>query len=267
MKTLAEVERVSGVALKVKLPQFKANVFPGSGSPALVLVAGGRPPNAQWLAQLCQGKDTWAVDKGIDVCLSAKIIPSLFIGDRDSASMNGILWARNNRVPSVVFPTEKNMTDLQIALRMVQESAKGPDVILAGVLGGRHDHFFANIFSMIWAEEEWGVQSRCAADEKEAIFLLKGPGSIEFTGVPAGTLVSTLTLSEKCTGVNLWGTKWPIENGTLNIRRPFAVSNIATGTKPGFSDIKNEVSFGVEMSSGWMGIYITATGIEEKGWI
>lgn len=260
-------EGIHGLTLKIELPDLKADIFPGSGSPSLVLIAGGRAPDPQWLAQFCQGKDAWAVDKGIEVCLNAKIVPSLFIGDCDSASSEGLLWVLDNKIPSVFLPTEKDLTDLQAALRMAGESSAHSEVLLTGVFGGRNDHFFANIFSMIWAEEEWGVQVRCAADDREAVFLLKGPGSVEFNGVQAGTLVSTFSLSEKCEEVNLWGTKWPIEKGTLNIRRPFSVSNIVMTNRCLGSEENEKVSFGAELSNGWMGIYITSTGTEEKGWI
>lgn len=250
--------------MKLILPEFKAEFLPEVYSPSLVIVAGGRPPDPHWLPRLCRNRSVWAVDKGIDVCMNAAIIPSFFIGDCDSASMEGILWARNNFVHSAVFPPEKDLTDLQIALKMAGETGIHHDVILTGTFGGRWDHFFANIFSMIWAEEQWGVQARCAADEREAVFLLQGPGSIEFSDVPADTLVSTLSLSEKCTGVSLWGTKWPITNSTLESRRPFAVSNVVTGIR---SDFPEEVSFGAKISSGWMGVYMTAPNTGKKGWI
>ncbi len=262
-----EYEGIQGLALKIELPHMEADIFPGSGSPSLVLVAGGRPPDPQWLVQFCKGRDIWAVDKGIEVCLNAKITPSLFIGDCDSASREGLLWVLNNKVHSVILPTEKNLTDLQATLRMAGESGIHSEVILTGAFGGRNDHFFANIFSMIWAEEEWGIQARCAADDRESVFLLKGQGSVEFSGVPVGTLVSTLSLSEKCEGVSLWGTKWPIEKGTLNIRRPFSVSNVVMKKGHFGSEVNERGSFGAELTSGWMCIYITAPGIEEKGWI
>ena len=260
-KTLTEAEGFPKLTIKISLPNLKAELIPGTCSPSLVLVAGGRTPDSHWLEQLCQKNTTWAVDRGVDTCISAGVIPSFFIGDRDSASREGILWARDNHIHSAVFPTEKDQTDLQIALKMAGESGFHSEVILTGTFGGRSDHFFANIFSMIWAEEEWGIRARCAADEREAVFLLKGPESIEFTNVSPGTFISTLSLSEKCTGVSLWGTKWSIPDGALYIRHPFAVSNVVTGIRPTSSE---KVSFGAKISSGWMGIFITAPDTEKR---
>ncbi|MDO9507734.1 MAG: thiamine diphosphokinase [Thermovirgaceae bacterium] len=251
----------------IELPQLTARISPGSGSPSLVLVAGGRVPDPNWLAGLCEGRTAWAIDSGIDACRNAGVVPSLFIGDRDSASINGINWARNKEVPSLVFPPEKDLTDLQLALRSMTDLTTGTAAILTGAFGGRYDHSIANLFSMIWAEDEWGVQIRCAADERESFFLLRDRESASFSGIPAGTLISTLSLSEKCTGVNLWGAKWPIGKGTLYARRPFAVSNMVTGANPGLSIEDGEISFGVEISTGWLGVYIAGSGAEEKGWI
>lgn len=263
-KASRETEGVYCLTIKIELPDYKVTFSNGSGHPSLVLVAGGRPPDPQWLARLCQDRETWAIDRGIDACINAEIKPSLFIGDQDSASREGVLWAQSNRIRSVIFPPEKDMTDLQIALKMAGETFTCAETILTGAFGGRPDHFFANIFSMIWAEEVWGVQTRCAADEREAVFLLQGPGLVEFSGVSPGALISTLSLSERCTGVNLRGVKWPIKRGVLDIRRPFAVSNIITGMKSFFSG--SEATFDAEISSGWLGIYITEPGEEKKGW-
>jgi len=244
------------LSLIITTPQIKANISPGSGSPSLVLVAGGRAPDPCWLALLCKGKTAWAIDRGIDACMGAGVVPSLFIGDRDSASKKGILWASEKEVPSLVFPPEKDMTDLQLALKLMRNFSGGSSAILTGAFGGRYDHSIANIFSLIWAEEEWSVQIRCAADDRESLFILRDGESATFSGVTAGTLVSTISLSENCTGINLWGTKWSIPNGMLSIRRPFAVSNIISGTDgvPGSKD--GEVSFGVDIGTGWLGVYV-----------
>lgn len=252
------------MSLIIKIPQMTAKISPGSGSPSLVLVAGGRIPDPCWLARVCQKKTAWAIDHGIDACMGAEVVPSLFIGDRDSASKKGILWASQKEVPSLVFPPEKDMTDLQLALKSMRNFSGGSSAILTGVFGGRYDHSIANIFSLIWAEEEWGVQIRCATDERESFFILRDGESAIFSGIPAGTLISTMSLSENCTGINLWGTRWPIPNGKLSIRRPFAVSNVITGSDTLHCRKDGGISFGVEISTGWLGVYV-AGPLKKKG--
>lgn len=251
---------------RIEIPELKADIAPGTGSPGLVVVAGGRPPSTEWLNLICRGKKVLAVDRGIEVCRKAVVSPSYYFGDNDSASPEGILWAKTNRIPSAIFPAEKDMTDLQLTLEMAGKMQIGTSAILTGAFGGRNDHFFANVFTMIWAEEEWGLRVRCAADDVESIYLLRGPETLIFSEVEVGTVVSTLSLSEKCSGVSVHGLKWPLSGQNIDLKRPFAVSNKVTGTKGSFQEKGEKVSFSVKVSRGWMGIYITSPEAEEKGW-
>jgi thiamine pyrophosphokinase len=229
----------------LELPQFRAEFSKGKGSFPLVLVAGGRQPEPGWFADLCRDRRVWAVDSGIDLCRKCGVSPDLFIGDRDSATAEGILWAKNNKIESMTFPPEKNLTDLQIALRETGLRAGGTPAILTAAFGGRFDHLFSNIFSLIWGEEEWGSITRCIADDKESLLLLRGPEKVDVYGLETGTLVSLLALSDKCTGVCLEGTRWPLENASILRNRPYAVSNYSVAD-----------SFRLKISEGWIGVYV-----------
>lgn len=238
---------------EISLPEMKALYEPGCGAPSLVLVAGGRAPDRAWLCDLCRGEKVWAIDRGIDACLPAGIFPSLFIGDGDSASGYAKKWLAERKTPSLIFPPEKDLTDLQLALKIMKADPGGPvikEAILTGSFGGRFDHMFANVYSLLWAEEEWSVRVRCMADDNEAFFIVRGGEKACFSGLGNNTLISTLSLSPECTGVKTTGTRWPINNGKLFLNRPYAVSNIVAGAE-GVSG-----SFSVEVRSGWLGVYI-----------
>lgn len=240
----------------IELPQFSAIFSPGICSVPVVLVGGGRAPQNDWLLKLCEGRTTWAIDSGIDVCMSAGLLPEVFIGDRDSASREGILWAEKYSVTSFFFPPEKDYTDLQLALKLIKIHAPEKDVILTGSFGGRLDHSLANIFSLIWGYEEWGVRTRCIADDKETLFLVKGKEKVIFSGVGSCAKISTLALSEKCSGINLLGTRWPMVNSKIFKNRPFAISNYILFDKNDlFPDMKG--AFSVEIDQGYLGVYIT----------
>ncbi|HON33395.1 MAG: thiamine diphosphokinase [Thermovirgaceae bacterium] len=233
----------------ISLPQLKAQFTPPFELPSIVFVAGGRTPGPSWLRELCREKDVWAVDRGLDPCMAAGIRPSFFIGDNDSVSEEARQWSREGKIPSLLYSPEKYLTDLQLALKEAGRTCRGPNgrrgctAILTGAFGGRFDHLFANLYSLIWAEEEWGMKVRCVADGSEALFILKGGERLRLSGLEKGGIFSTLALSEKCLGIRMTGTRWTISEGNLYLRKPFAVSNVA------------ETTVEVGLSSGWLGIY------------
>jgi thiamine pyrophosphokinase len=79
-----------------------------------------------------------AVDGGLKACRGSGRRPDLYVGDRDSVKHVPA------RVPSVVYPSRKDFNDLSGALSEARR--RGVQVItLAGVLGGRLDHEWANL--------------------------------------------------------------------------------------------------------------------------
>ena len=142
--------------------------------------------------------------------------------------------------------------DLQLALR--EAGGKGSSAIITGAFGGRFDHIFANVYSLIWAEEEWGPRVRCMADEKEVFFLIRGGESLSLSGLERGTVFSTLALSEECSGIDMKGAKWQVGEGRLLLREPFAISNILSGDAEGA--LIDRAPLRVSLSSGWLGVYV-----------
>ena len=67
----------------LELPQGQFFLDAEPSTP-VILVAGGRPPDANWLKRVVQNCPVWAIDRGIDVCRSASVIPEILIGDADS---------------------------------------------------------------------------------------------------------------------------------------------------------------------------------------
>ena len=139
------------------LPQLEALYEPHFAPPSMVIVAGGRLPESSRMNELCKDRDVWAVDRGLDSCMEAGITPSLFIGDGDSVSKEARQWYLFKGIPSILFSPEKDLTDLQLALKEAggawgypSETAKC-SAILTGSFGGRFDHLFANIYSLILA--------------------------------------------------------------------------------------------------------------------
>lgn len=157
-----------------------------------------------------------AVDGGLNTCRAAGRVPDLFVGDADSAR-------RVPRdVPSIVFPTEKDYSDLSGALRELRRR-RAKVVVVAGLLGGRLDHEWANL------QEIGGHVDGFAgvlAPTRRGLVIVTGSG---FRAVTVrGRAVSLFPLGGAAV-VTLRGAKWPLARKLL---RPGSVglSNV-TGNR------------------------------------
>ena len=143
-----------------------------------------------------------AVDGGLKTCRAARRRPDLWVGDGDSSR------TIPTRIPTVVYPTDKDISDLGAAL---DEVARGGAqvVVVAGLLGGRLDHEWANL-------QELGARSTSFA----GILASTGRGAVLVTrqGCRARTVpgrtVSLMVLGGAAT-VTLRGTRWKLERRRL----------------------------------------------------
>lgn len=143
-----------------------------------------------------------AVDGGLKTCRAARRRPDLWVGDGDSSR------TIPTKIPAVVYPTDKEISDLGAAL---DEVARGGAqvVVVAGLLGGRLDHEWANL-------QELGARSASFA----GILAATGRGVVLVTRqgcrvrtVP-GQTASLMVLGGAAT-VTLRGTRWQLERRRL----------------------------------------------------
>lgn len=143
-----------------------------------------------------------AVDGGLRTCLAARRTPDLFVGDVDSTR-------RVPRgLPAVVYPKDKSFSDLAGALSELRRRDVQV-VTVAGLLGGRLDHEWANLL-------ELGRRSRYFA----GILAPTERGAVLITshGCRAVTVRNrTVSLLSLCGGatVSLLGTRWSLRRRRL----------------------------------------------------
>ncbi len=183
------------------------------------VVAGGRVPQTSWLAEAAENKEVYCADKGIEACLEADIIPKALYGDGDSADKQ-LYWQASALGTQVRgFNPEKDATDLQLVLENLQD-----DVICSGVWGGRFDHLYSNIFSLLGYKMRNKAQV-ILADEKEVMLLMTAGESVQFNFQKTPQILSLLPLDD-ANVVSLEGVKWELENSILKKLHPYAVSNV-----------------------------------------
>ncbi|BEU87876.1 thiamine diphosphokinase [Selenomonas sp. TAMA-11512] len=200
------------------IPQAKITFSKPLPDTVYTLVGGGRPPAIGWL-QATATRPLWAIDHGLDVCLSADRLPDLIIGDGDSAAKENWKKALSLGIPIEKFPKAKDYTDTQLALRRLKE--KTPALILfTGVFGGRLDHMLSTVLSFASLN-----MAGILADDKECCLLLRDGESVVYEASARPLAVSLLALSDTVTGVTIDGVRWQLKDATLERYMPYAISN------------------------------------------
>ena len=91
-------------------------------------------PNATWIG----------VDRGVYHLLSHHINPKIAIGDFDSLSKEEKKKLEKENLSFFLYPTEKDKTDLELAIDWTI-SQRAKEIIILGATGGRLDHFLMNV--------------------------------------------------------------------------------------------------------------------------
>lgn len=224
----------------------------GADLPAddILLVSGGRAPNYEWLMASSVGREVWSVDSGADHCRKASVIPSLAIGDFDSISMESLDWLKSNRVTMRTYSSDKDLTDLQLSLELCGRERESRSTILTGCWGGRFDHAWSTVNSVVKANM-CGGKIRFLGDSQELLVFIGGGEELRISAegaFPLPEVISLMSFSDNCTGVYIEGVRWPLGGVVLDRLYPYSISN-----RPLRSDVK------VRIGGGWLGVYLLMT--------
>ena len=230
--------------MKLEIPQCTV-VFHQVEAELVVMVAGGRAPDTKWLTSVAQRCPVWAIDRGVETCRAAEVIPEILLGDADSGARSSWQWLEALKVPTLRYPVDKDYTDLQLALQELSVRRPGSAVLLTGGWGGRFDHAWSNVFSLLQAADA-GLSIAGIVDQAEAMFVLPGGQQLEIEFAQLPQIISLIPLSPTCRQVTSQGVHWPLAGADLSMQKPAAISNrLAVGSK----------MIRVELSEGILGIY------------
>ena len=156
-----------------------------------------------------------ACDRGYTYCERLGCKPDLLISDFDS--YDGPVDAS---VPLEEFPSEKDDTDTMLAIRYAIEHGF-TEVLLTCALGGRLDHLFANLQSLVFARRH-GLAASLISEDTE-VFALQD----ESRSFPRkdGWSLSVFAADGPCRGVSISGAKYPLDKAELLPSFPLGVSN------------------------------------------
>jgi len=167
------------------------------------------------------------VDGGAENAIALGLEPQVVIGDMDSieVSLREQLYEAGCRF--VKYPSRKDETDSELAVRYALSQGATELVILAA-LGGRIDHTLANVMLLALPELE-DVEVRVVEGDQE-VFLVRDETVIQ--GQP-GDVLSLLPLSGDVVGIYTKGLEYPLHNGTLEFGAARGVSNVLTESRAG----------------------------------
>ncbi len=164
-------------------------------------------------------------DGGLKHAFNMGIIPDVIVGDFDSTPPSLLDNYKTMGCEIITYPTIKDQTDTEIALDYAM--AKNPkeiDILIG--LGSRFDHSLANVHLLKKALDK-GILARIITENNEVMVM---DTLMRITGeINEG--VSLLPLSELVTGIVTKGLGYPINDGSLEIGKPYGISNYMAQTK------------------------------------
>jgi len=194
--------------------------------PHVAVVIGGGALDRSVASTLPDGIVVIAADGGLDHAVEAGLSPSVLVGDLDSISAGGRMWAYEHGVRIEEHPADKDLTDTELALRT---ALTVPDVGNLLVLGGagrddhRPDHFLGTLLAL--GHPDLAAFGAVTAHLGGAWFNVVHPGRPVTLPIGAGRTFSVLALHGPVTGVTVRGAKWELDDAELSPTAALGVSN------------------------------------------
>jgi thiamine pyrophosphokinase len=141
------------------------------------------------------------------------------LGDFDSISKSDWDKFSENGTEIIRYPSEKDMTDSELAVEIAMERGC-TKVILLGAVGSRLDHSLSNIFLLKKLADR-----NCEgliADDKNEIRLIRDRIELKRE---AGVFLTLLPMDGNAVGVSTDGLRYPLHDAVLEMGSSWGVSN------------------------------------------
>ena len=166
-----------------------------------------------------------AVDGGLRHLLELGLTPQLLIGDLDSVNEEDLDRCMQWGVEVLRFPSEKDETDLELAVRDALQRGFS-EIIITCALGKRLDHTLGNLALLALPE----LKSSHALISNGATTITLINDQIALETYP-GALISLLPWGQPVHGVTTTGLQYALEDVTLYPWKTRGLSNVATSNR------------------------------------
>ena len=188
-----------------------------------LIFIGGDPPHPNVRQHLPADSYVIAADSGYAHAIAMGFVPNELVGDMDSITSVDLTDAHDSNVLISRFPTDKDLTDTEIAIASALERQSSHITVVSGG-GDRFDHVLGMVHSL----------ASCARTVETT--LLIGTARVSYAtytnefriSTQPGNIVSLIPIGGSTT-VTTTGLQWELNNDTLQSFASRGVSNIATG--------------------------------------
>ncbi len=192
----------------------------------VVVVIGGGPLSPLAVSNVVAEATIIAADSGLDHAVAAGLRPTVLIGDLDSITAHGKMWAYAHELEIDQHPVDKGATDTELALIRATATA-ADDLLVFGAIGERFDHALGTLAAL----------GNPALAHFETIRLMLGdtavhvihPGRSLTIDMPQRSPFSLLALHGPCSGVDVTGARWSLTGAVLKPWSTLGISNETTG--------------------------------------
>jgi len=177
------------------------------------------------LSALRENDTIIAADGGAHFCRQLGLKPAVLIGDFDSLDDTEVHQFAAEGSQIIRYPTRKDYTDLELALRHVQSLGIG-EVLVIAALGARWDQTLANL--LLPASEGLVGMRIKLIDGVQEIVTMRGGGVMTLQGHP-GDVLSLIPLNGDAIGVTTQGLEYPLHREALSFGATRGLSNVLLG--------------------------------------
>ena len=187
----------------------------------IIIFANGNLPNLEKARTLIRPDDfILCADGGTRHALALGLIPNVIVGDMDSLPENFSPSTFNGEF--VLFPKDKNETDLELAINHAL-TLEPEQILILAALGGRMDQTLANI--ALLSDPRPSTFDVRLTDGVEEIFFCRDQAKVEGR---SGDIVSLIPWQGEVTGVFTENLRWHLHYETLYPDKTRGISNEMT---------------------------------------
>jgi thiamine pyrophosphokinase len=166
-----------------------------------------------------------AADSGLDHAVAAGLKPTVLVGDLDSITAHGKMWAYAHELEIDEHPVDKAATDTELAL-VRATATDATSLLVLGAAGDRFDHTLGTLSALGNPALSRFETIRFLLDDT-AVHIVHAPRSVTVDLAPS-TSFSLLALHGTCRGVEVTGARWPLTDAVLDPWSTRGISNETT---------------------------------------
>ena len=208
-----------------------------------IVAAGGDLLDETWHSELPTDALIVAADSGLAQVYGLGRVPNIVVGDFDSVDPEDLARAERDRARIERHPTDKDATDLELALDATRRLG-ATDVVVIGAGGGRLDHELAGL--ALLAAPQWTSMRITALIGSARLTVVHDHVSLNGD---VSSIVTLLAVGGRAHGVTTSGLRWALSDADLAPTSTLGVSNEIVAS-PASVSVRTGTVFAIQPSGG-----------------